>query len=134
MVHSQYQQGLGQGTKPQQHSNLQSLIPHQPAQPKVVCPFSAHGPSGCTTTLPGLQHRLTRKSQSIVAPGVPTSLRRSPGTLQASHQGTYPHTSPSRAPTFSKETQGEVYTHPDPPRIHKVNSVLWVTIFPRETL
>jgi len=39
MVHNQYQHGIGQGTKPQKHSNLQSHILHQPAQPKVVCPI-----------------------------------------------------------------------------------------------
>jgi hypothetical protein len=48
MVHNPYQHGLGQGTKPQQHSNQWSLIPHMPVQPKVVCTF-----------LPGLQHRRT---------------------------------------------------------------------------
>jgi hypothetical protein len=56
------------------------------------------------------------------------------GTPQTSYQGTYRHTSPFSAPTFSKATQGEVYTYSDPPGIHRVRSVVSNQHLPGATL
>jgi hypothetical protein len=75
-VHNQYQHGLGQGTKPQQHSNQWSLIPHMHVPPQECTPSLSHSPSVATPPFPwsSTTSRI-RKSQSTVAPGVPTSLR-----------------------------------------------------------
>jgi hypothetical protein len=76
MVHSQ----VPTWSRPryQTSTTLQPTVSHSPSACTTqgsVPPSLHRGPSGCTTTLPGLQHRPTRKSQSIVAPGVPASLR-----------------------------------------------------------
>jgi hypothetical protein len=84
MVHNPYPHGLGQVPnlsstptfKPQQHSNQRSLIPHMPVPPQECTPSLSHSPSTATPPFPwaSATGRL-RKSQSTMAPGVPTSLR-----------------------------------------------------------
>ena len=62
--------------KPQQHSNQQFLIPHMHVPPHECTPSLSHSPSTATPPFPwGSTTCHLRKSQSTMAPGLPTALR-----------------------------------------------------------